>query len=130
MTVASDVTTSDATVVAPAPRRRRRPDPLTVVVLLAAAAFVLLGIGSPLLGRTVFAATDELNARSPYLDAGGAGTVVTNTFMDDTYTFQLPATALFVEELRAGRLAGWNPYASGGMPLAATPNYALASPLT
>src|SRR5262245_44420510 len=129
MTVALDVDTSGATAVSPLPRHRR-PEPLTVVVLLAAAAFVLLGIGSPLLGRTVFAATDELNARSPYLDAGGAGTVVANTYMDDTYTFQLPATLLFADELRSGRVASWNPYSSGGMPLAATPNYALASPIS
>jgi hypothetical protein len=37
---------------------------------------------------------------------------------------------LFTDELRSGRVASWNPYSSGGMPLAATPNYALASPIS
>lgn len=110
--------------------RRRRPRLLTAVAVFAVVAFALIGIGSPLLGRTVFAPTDELSTRSPYLDAGGLGTQVQNTYMDDTYTAAIPNVALYAEELKDGRAAQWNPYISGGEPLGATPNYALYSPLT
>jgi hypothetical protein len=109
---------------------KRRYRPLTLIAVFAAIAFAIGGIGSPLLGQSVFASTDELTTRSPYFDAGGAGTVVQNTYMDDTYTFELSSTGLFFNALRHGDIMQWNPYNSGGLPLGATPNYALASPLT
>src|SRR5690606_9826057 len=44
----------------PPHRTRRRFDPLTVVTTLSIAAYAIIGIGSPLLGLKVFAATDLL----------------------------------------------------------------------
>lgn len=107
------------------PRARRRSRALTAVALLAAAAFVVLGIGSPLLGTTVFAGTDGMAEKSPYLDAGYHGAATQNMYMDDVYTAELPATDLYAQTH-----AEWNPYVAAGTPLGATPNYALFSPLT
>lgn len=111
-------------------RRWRLPGPLAGVVLVAAVLFTLGSIGSPLLGLSVFAGTDELGTRSPYLDAGLAPDRVQNEYIDDTYTAELPNTLLFAQSVRDGHPASWNPYTSGGIPLDGTPNYALYSPLT
>nr|BFE64012.1 hypothetical protein GCM10020063_085380 [Dactylosporangium thailandense] len=104
---------------------RRRPRALTVVALVAAAMFVLFGIGSPLLGTTVFAGTDGMAEKSPYLDAGYHAQATQNMYMDDIYTAELPATDLYAQ---TG--ADWNPYVAAGTPLGSTPNYALYSPMT
>jgi hypothetical protein len=109
---------------------RRRPGALTSIALVAAVLFGLAGVGSPLLGRTVYAATDELTATSPYFDAGYAGTHVQNTQLDDTYTAEMPNEDLYAEGVRAGAAPGWNPYVSGGSPLGAVPSFALWSPLS
>jgi hypothetical protein len=117
----------------PAPAKRRwvkRPQTTTSLCVLAAVAFAVFGIGSPLLGRTVFAATDEITRSSPYLDAGLAQDQVQNSFVDDTWDSMLPAEMLFADSLRHGDPTAWNPYIVGGTPLSATPNYALFSPLT
>jgi len=113
-----------------APPPRRRPRPLTSVALIAAVFFILAGIGSPLLGTSVFAATDELSVLSPYHDSGLAGTAVQNTYMDDTYDAMLPNTMLYVQSVRDGDAANWNPYIAGGTPLGAVPNYALFNPVS
>lgn len=111
-------------------RRRGSPDPVTVLVLLAIGFFALVGIGGPLLGYGVFAGTDEMVTSSPYRDAGLGAAPVQNTYMDDTYDAIIPNTLLYAEALRSGEVAAWNPYILGGVPLGATPNFALASPLT
>ncbi|MBO0868064.1 MAG: hypothetical protein J2P15_05820, partial [Micromonosporaceae bacterium] len=111
-------------------RRWRFPKPLTTVAILAAVFFALGSVGSPLLGMSVFAGTDELSTRSPYLDAGFAGIPVQNQGVDDTYTAQLPNTLLYTQSVRQGDSPQWNPYISGGVPLGATVNYALYDPLT
>ena len=107
-----------------------RSRPLTVMALVAAVSFVLLGIGSPLLGLTVFAGTDALTEKSPYYDAGYHRAPTQNIYMDDIYDAELPATDLYARSVAEGEPADWNPYIAGGTPLAATPNYALYSPLT
>jgi Bacterial membrane protein YfhO len=127
--LASDEPTEVTSAAAP-PRRRRLPRPLTSVALVAAVFFLLAGIGTPLLGTTVFAATDELSETSPYYDSGLAGTPVQNTYMDDTYDAMLPNTQLYVESLLDGVSAEWNPYIAGGTPLGSIPSYALFSPLS
>jgi len=111
------------------PRRRRRPDPFTLVTLLAVAGYAVAGIGSPLLGLTVFAATDLLAGPSPYRDAGLAGTDMQNSYLNDTIDAYLPGTILFVSALRQGDFAAWNPYIIGGTPLGAVPNLGLLNPI-
>lgn len=98
-------------------------------VLLAIALFALVGIGGPLVGYGVFAGTDLLVQSSPYRDAGLAGGV-DNTYVNDTIDTFIPNTLLFADALRSGEIAAWNPYILGGVPLGATPNFAVASPLT
>lgn len=113
----------------PSPDRHRRV--LTGVVFAAIALFALLGIGSPLLGQSVFAGTNDLVTGSPYRELPEfAGTESTNTYLDDTWDSAIPNTVAFADQLRDGDIAAWNPYVTGGVPLGATPNYALASPLT
>ncbi|HEX2418295.1 MAG TPA: hypothetical protein VHJ83_09280, partial [Micromonosporaceae bacterium] len=106
-----------------------RADPLTVVSVLTVAGYAVLGIGSPLLGLTVFAATDLLADSSPYREAGLAGTEVQNTYLNDTIDAYLPNIALFVSALYQGDFASWNPYIIGGTPLGAAPNLGLLNPI-
>lgn len=103
---------------------------LTILSLAAVALFAAWGIGTPLLGASVFAPTDELSHYSPYLDAGMAGERIQNTAMDDVYTSELPNEALYSDSIRNGHPADWNPYMSGGGPLADSPDFALLSPLS
>ncbi len=91
--------------------------------------FALVGIGAPLLGRGVFAGTDEMMQHSPYYDAGYAGIPAQNIFVDDTYDAELPSEILFGRSTRDGSPDLWNPYISGGTPLGAIPNNGLLSPL-
>lgn len=110
--------------------RRRRPKPLTVVAVFAVTLFALWGIGGPLVGTSSLSPTNEMVTSGPYRDAGFAGTTVTNTFLDDTYTSELPSEIMFTDELANGNVAQWNPYISGGTPLGSLPNYAFFSPLS
>ncbi|MCA1671906.1 MAG: hypothetical protein LC799_06770, partial [Actinobacteria bacterium] len=117
------------------PQRPGLARALMIVSLLAVGLFAGLGIGGPLVGAGVFAATDEMVTNSPYRDAGLADSPVQNTYSDDTYDTIIPNTLLFADALRRGaishgEIAQWNPYILGGVPLGATPNFALASPLT
>ncbi|GIF71386.1 YfhO family protein [Asanoa siamensis] len=115
----------------PAPVDRARPARLADRVALAAVVlFALVGIGSPLLGVTVLANTDLLVAKHPYAAAGLSTGHVENRIANDIVASGLPNTALFGEELKAGRLTAWNPYVGGGSALGAVPNWAVLSPLT
>jgi hypothetical protein len=105
--------------------KRRRPQALTVVSVLALVLFALWGIGTPLVGASTLTATNEMVGQSPYSDSGFAGSVATNSFMDDTYTSGLPAQILF-----KATGAQWDPYTNGGVALNAVPDYAFLSPLT
>ena len=114
----------------PARRRRwRLPGAVTTTVVLATTVFALAGIGSPLLGMRVFADTGSLADYSGYRDAL-AGVHVQTEGVRDQVDSAMPNSMLFGDALRAGDFAGWNPYAMGGAPLASTPNFAIASPLS
>jgi hypothetical protein len=108
---------------------KRRPRALTIVAGVALALFALWGIGSPLVGASSLTPTNEMVSEGPWVNDGFAGSSATNTYLDDTYTSQLPSTILFKQQLGQGHLAEWNPYGSGGSPLAALPDYAFFSPL-
>ncbi|MBS2965419.1 YfhO family protein [Actinocrinis puniceicyclus] len=113
-------------------RPGRRPRALTVVSVLAVALFALWGIGTPLVGNGSLTTTDKMVQFSPYAEAGFAGTGTSNMYLDDTFTSEFPSYILYKQALAdGGPTAGqWDPYMSGGVPLAATPNYAMASPLS
>ncbi|MDG4833918.1 hypothetical protein O7627_32115 [Solwaraspora sp. WMMD1047] len=100
------------------------------VTFLAVVAFAIFGIGTPLLGLTVFSNTDLLVASSPYHSAGLSSPEIRNRIANDVVASVVPNTELFADELRSGRLAAWNPYVGGGSPLGAVPNFAVLSPLS
>jgi len=97
--------------------------------VVATAVFALAGIGTPLLGLSVFTDTGSLAKFSGYRDVL-AGTQVHTDGLRDQVDAQLPNSILFGEALRSGTFAAWDPYAVGGAPLAGTPNLAIASPLS
>jgi hypothetical protein len=107
----------------------RRVDPVTALVVTATVAFALAGIGGPLLGLGVFADTGSLAGYSPYRDVL-AGVQPHTLGVRDQVDAAMPNAILFGEALRGGDFAAWNPYAVGGDPLGATPNFAIASPLS
>jgi hypothetical protein len=111
------------------PRRGSLPDPLTGLVVAIVATFALLSIGPPLVGMGTFAGVDTLAQLSPQRDESMAGVRVQTINMGDTVDFALPNEAFFGDELRHGEYAEWNPYILGGVPLAATPNFAVLSPV-
>jgi hypothetical protein len=113
----------------PALRRLARMDPVTLVVASATIVFVLAGIGSPLLGLSVFADTGSLARYSGYRDVL-AGVHEHTVDLRDQVDSGMPTSILFGERLRSGDFAAWNPYPVGGEMLGSTTNAALASPLS
>lgn len=99
------------------------------VALAAVVLFALVGIGTPLLGLSTFSNTDLLVWSSPYYSAAPSGDV-NNLKANDIISSVQPNTDLFVDELRRGNIAAWNPYVAGGGALGAVPNFAVLSPLT
>src|SRR6185312_4910728 len=109
---------------------KRRPRVLTVMAVLGVLLFALWGIGGPLFGTSTLTPTDELVTNGPWVSTGFAGTVPQNTYLDDTYTSELPSEMLFKQQLDQGKVAQWNPYGAAGSALGAIPDYAFYSPLT
>jgi type IV secretory pathway VirB2 component (pilin) len=102
---------------------------VTAAVVTATAVFALAGIGTPLLGLSVFADTASLIDYSGYRDVL-AGTEVQHTYHRDLVDSAMPNSILFGEAIRSGEFPAWNPYALGGAPLGGTPNLAVASPVS
>lgn len=103
---------------------------LPLVIWLAVAAFIVVGIGLPLVGQGVFAPTDMLATWAPYGESVLAGVVPRNTYLQDIADGVLPQTALFTDSILHGAGAAWNPFVLGGTPLGVVPNNALLSPLS
>ncbi|MDQ7911021.1 YfhO family protein [Phytohabitans sp. ZYX-F-186] len=125
---------SDSTTAAPPPDRparwwRRLPDPVVCAVVIAIAAFAVLGIGSPLWGRTSLVETGLLNHVSPYTDTQFRGIGQQTLDLGDTVDSAIPSAGLFGDAIRDGEYPSWNPYVLGGTPLGGTPNPGLASPV-
>jgi hypothetical protein len=110
-------------------RRIARVDPITLIVITATVLFVLIGIGSPLLGLSVYADTGMLANYGGYRDVL-AGVRPQTVDLRDLVDASLPNSILFGEAIRAGDFAAWNPYPVGGDTLGSTPNYGMASPLS
>ncbi len=91
--------------------------PLRWWLLLIVVVFAVLAVGPPLWGDGVFAGTDLL-VGAPH-----------TAFLEDTINAALPQADLFAAAARHGNWLNWNPYIAGGVPLGATPNAGLASPL-
>ncbi|MBF0686357.1 MAG: YfhO family protein [Cellulomonas sp.] len=93
------------------------------------ALFVVVGVGSALLGRTVFAATDMLGAYAPW-DGVLADTPARNPWPADTVDSVIPRLLLLKHALLEGDMPWWNPYVAGGSPLGSLPDSSMFSPLT
>ncbi|MEY9931034.1 hypothetical protein ABH926_005681 [Catenulispora sp. GP43] len=109
---------------------KHRPRALTVVAVIGVLLFSLWGIGGPLFGASTLTPTDEMVTNGPWVSSGFAGTVPSNTYLDDIYTSELPSEMLFKQQLDHGKVAQWNPYGAAGSALGAIPDYAFYSPLT
>ena len=103
---------------------------VTFVAWSAVVLFAVLGIGSPLLGRSVFLGTDLLVQFPPWSTAGFENTEPTNTWIGDTIDAATPNTILLKESTLAGHIAWWNPYVMGGGALGALPDSGVFSPIS
>ncbi len=117
------------------PERHDRPGGrahrlLTVGIWLAVLAFVVIGIGLPLIGQGVFGPTDVLARYAPYGETVLAGVHASNPFLQDVADGVLPQTALFTDLVTRGLGGSWNPFMVGGTPLGAVPNNAFFSPIS
>jgi hypothetical protein len=119
--------TGDATPAPPA--RRRRPSLLTLVALLGAAAFVLIGIGTPLLGKASFSGADLIQVREPWRSLQPSDFVPHVPSVSDTVDSVFPNRHYFAEELHHGEVATWNPLGSGGSPLGGIVTFGFYTPI-
>jgi hypothetical protein len=108
---------------------RRRIDPVATCVIIATAIFALAGIGTPLLGLSVFADPGLLAQYSGYSGVL-AGVEVQTENQRDVVDVMLPTAQLFRDSLLTGDYASWNPYSLTGEPFGSMPNAGLATPLS
>ncbi len=101
-------------------------DNITLVVVV---AFVLLGIGTPLLGLTVFAGSDIMLTRTPWNALAPTGFQAQNPFVGDTIDGMVPAARMLSERLHDGDFASWSSLNTGGSQLGAGGSSGLLSPL-
>jgi Bacterial membrane protein YfhO len=102
---------------------------LTAVALLAAAAFVLIGIGLPLVGHGSFSGADLLLAREPWKSTAPTGYSAQIASVSDTIDSVLATHHFYKEQIDAGNVPVWNPLAAGGSPLGTGISYAVFTPV-
>ena len=103
---------------------------VTRITVVLAAAFVLIGIGTPLLGTTVFAGSDLFLGKAPWKELVPTGFRAQNPYVGDTVDSNIPQAHEFAERLRDGDFASWWSRNSGGAQLGSVPNDSLLSPLS
>jgi len=111
---------------------------VTFASWLALVAFVVASLGSSLVGRSTFLATDIMTARfQPWVAVEGVGALPNdlpfgahNPWFGDTVDVIAPNSYQIGREAQEGRLAQWNPYNSGGVEQAGLPNIGMWSPLS
>jgi hypothetical protein len=109
-------------------RSRQGIRSLTIVTAIAAALFVVLGIGSPLLGQRVFLGVDYLQPIQPWR-SGYETAPPTNFCIPDTIEGVAPHREEFRERVFDGDFPLWSSYPSGGTSFGSTPGTAMLSPL-
>lgn len=119
---------------APADRSGRVPisvhPAVTIVTWGALVLFVVLGVGTPLVGVGTFLGMDLLSLQAPWTSVLQHTDPFTNTLLGDIFDAATPQTALVVDSVGARDLAQWNPYQSGGSELGGLPNSGVYSPLS
>lgn len=103
---------------------------VTIVTWGALVLFVVLGVGTPLVGVGTFLGMDLLSLQAPWTSVLQHTDPFTNTLLGDIFDAATPQTALVVDSLGSGDLAQWNPYQSGGSELGGLPNSGVYSPLS
>ncbi|GAA3154040.1 hypothetical protein GCM10010531_01310 [Blastococcus jejuensis] len=101
---------------------------LTAVLVLSALAFVVLTLGSSLVGQTAFYGGGELVNHKPWLAYGQEPIEVTNNTIGDTIDSAIPGRAEIVDRARDGDWAGWSSRQGAGGALLSTPSYGLLAP--
>jgi hypothetical protein len=112
----------------PAPPRPRTPL-LTAVAALAAAAFVLIGIGLPLIGIGSFSGADLLQAREPWKSTAPTGFAAQIASVSDTIDSVIATHHFYAEQIGDGNFPVWNPLSGGGSPLGTGISYAVFTPI-
>lgn len=102
---------------------------LTAALAGLALAFVLLSIGTPLLGLRVFHASDLTRSFPPWRSGVATGLAPQNPCVSDTVDGVLPSRTEAARRLRAGDYPLWNPWPSGGTSLDATTDPGSFSPV-
>ncbi|MBO1750962.1 YfhO family protein [Actinotalea sp. BY-33] len=102
----------------------------TAISWLSLLAFAVLGVGSAVLGSTVFLGVDTLEAFPPWAALDPAPPAFQNQWLGDTLDAVTPRTLLIKEGLASGDLAQWNPYTVGGTAAAPLPDGANFSPMS
>lgn len=103
---------------------------VTVVAWASVVAFVVAGLGSALLGRSVFLASDLMQRWAPWRSLGLSDGSATNIWLGDTLDSAVPQTVLVKHSLLDGGLDLWNPYLAGGNQLGSLPDTGLFSPVS
>ncbi|WP_166486595.1 YfhO family protein [Blastococcus saxobsidens] len=101
---------------------------LTSAMVLSAVAFVVMTVGSSLVGSTSFYGGGELVNHKPWLAYGQEPIEVTNNTIGDTIDYFIPGRSDMVDRVRAGDWPGWNPLQGAGAALASVPSYGLLAP--
>jgi hypothetical protein len=91
--------------------------------------FVVVGIGTPLLGLRAFHGAALVAQAYPWkADAPVAAIDARYMPVNDTVEGTAPSRELFADGVRAGDVRLWNPYVAGGKPLGAVPGSGLWTP--
>lgn len=97
---------------------------------LCVAAFPLLVLGPALLPGRVLSSADQLLDSYLFAQVRPARFEPANRLLSDPMQQMIPWRRLVTEELRAGRLPFWNPYAYAGSPLLGNSQSAVFDPLS
>jgi hypothetical protein len=98
-------------------------------ILVVTAASVLVGVGSPLLGISVFHGADMLLDRAPWRVTPPEVNLASNPIVGDTVSTFMPLHAELRRRLWGGDFPVWTPLPAGGLPLASVPDAGALGPL-
>jgi hypothetical protein len=108
----------------------RRSRWLALGVLVASLAIYVPLLGPALVGARTMVATPVVLRTEPWSAQAPLADQKRAYVAQDTVDFYLPKLSVFVDALRHGDLATWEPYSAGGSPLASVPVTASLSPLS
>jgi hypothetical protein len=91
---------------------------LALWILVCAGVFVVVTMGSSLIGRTTQTISEQLNAFEPWRSEQPQDFSYPGSWYGDHINAFLPAIDEFVGRLHDGNLAWWSPLNNGGLPLA------------